>query len=174
VASMVRRILIGFLGVILVVVLGAFAGTAPAGVAKQSGVDVAVGLDATGSLLISGARYTVSVTDNGPQALVAATVVVRLDPRVAGNPGTASCPYDTANHTLTCSFGALAAGATATQATSVYFNFPATTVDFDATATLVSSTPADTDAANNSDSARCHYTWQPGIPITTWPPRTYC
>src|SRR5690348_16360640 len=101
---MFRRILIG----LLVVGLGVFASTGTAGAARQSGQDVAVGLDALGSLVLAGARYTVSVTNNGPQELVDATVVVQLDPRVLGNPVPPSCPYDAASDTLTCSFGALA------------------------------------------------------------------
>ena len=168
-----RRILASF----LVVALGVFACAGTAGAtsaAKQSAVDVAVGLDAFGSLMLAGAGYTVSVTNNGPQALVHATVVVRLDPRVLGDPPTPSCPYDAASHTLTCSFGALAVGATASLTTWVYFSFPLTSVDFDATATLATSTPVDVNAANDSDTVRCHYNWRLGIPINPWPPLTYC
>jgi hypothetical protein len=170
--SRIRLVLMG----LLVVALGMFGSAGAAGGTEQSGVDLAVGLHATGSVVfIAGARYTVSLTNNGPQALVGATVVVQLDPHVAGTPPAfPSCPYDAATHTLTCSFGALAAGATTSLAGTIYFTFPTVEADFDATATLASSTPADSNAANNTATAHCHYTWRPGIPIQPWPPLTFC
>lgn len=58
------------------------------------------------------------MTDNGPQPLTSATIVVDLDPRVSGavNPPP-TCSVDTGAATLTCFFGSLATGATAASAT---------------------------------------------------------
>lgn len=140
---------VAFLGVL---------GAMPSAGADRSGADLTVGLDATGALLLSGAHYTVSVTNNGPQALSSATVVVRLDPRsgfAVGQPP--ACPLDTTTDTLTCSFGPLAIGATSSLTTWVVFGLPQAPAEVDATATLVASTPADPNAANDSASVECHH-----------------
>lgn len=76
------------------------------------------------TLLIPGARYTVSVTNNGPEALDTATVVVQLDRRILGNPSSLPCPYDSVNDTLTCIFGAVAVGASVTQTALVFYSLP--------------------------------------------------
>lgn len=157
---------------VLVVVLAGFLGVlaaAPAGAATRSGADVAVGLDARGSLLLSGAYYTVSVTNSGSQAVSSATVVVQLDPRSPWAPERPpACPIDTAADTLTCSFGPLAAGATSSKTTWVLFALPQGPAEVHATATLAASTPADTNAANNSAAAVCHHE-QDQIGFPPWP-----
>lgn len=155
--------------VVLAVLLGILVPTPAAG-AGRSGTDLAVGLDARGSLLLSGAYYTVSVTNNGPRALSSATVVVRLDPRSPWAPERPpACPIDTTTDTLTCSFGPLAAGATSSKTTWVLFSLPQGPTEVHATATLAASSPADTNAANNSDSAVCHHEQdQIGFPPHPW------
>jgi hypothetical protein len=154
-------------------VLGILAAT-PATADARSGTDLAVGLDAVGSLLLSGAHYTVSVTNNGPQALTSATVVVQLDPRgpfAVGRPP--ACPVNTATATMTCSFGPVATGATSSLTTWVLFNLPQAPTEVDATATLAASNPADTTPANNSASAECHH-HQDQVGFPPWPYLLVC
>jgi len=132
--------------------------------AAPSSADVSVDLTAVASLIWPIVDYRVSVTNNGPQPLTSATVVVALDPRS----GTTSSPCPFANATLTCSFGALAPGATATLTNRIYFDVFNTAATLDATATRTASTPADPNAANDTDTARCyHESDQVGFP--PWP-----
>jgi hypothetical protein len=120
--------------------------------------------------LLSGARYTISVTNSGQQAVSAATVVVQLDPRssfVVDQPP--PCPLNTTTDTLTCTFGPLAAGATSSKTTWVVYDLPRASTEVHATATLVVSTPTDTNAANNSDSVTCHHVEDSmGFPPSLW------
>jgi hypothetical protein len=156
-----ERRVIALLRPILVVALAGFLGIlapTPAVGADRSGVDLSVGLDAVGSLLLSGAHYTVSVTNKAQQAVSSATVVVQLDPRspwVVDRPP--PCPLDTVTDTLTCSFGPLAAGATSSRTMWVLFGLPQAPTEVHATAMLAASTPPDTNAANNSASVTCHH-----------------
>jgi len=168
-----RRILVGA----LLATLGTVgAGTAEA-TADGSGADVAVGLHAAPRLLIPGAQYTVSVTNNGPEPLVNAIVVVQLDPRVAGTPTSTSCSYDATDTTLTCPLGALAVGATTTASGIAYFTIavpPHHGTEVDATATLLVSTPDDPDATNNSARVDCWATNDRPYPPSLWPPPMFC
>lgn len=156
--------------VVLAGCLGILAATPVAGAAVRSGAELSVGLDAVGVRLLSGARYTISVTNRAQQAVSSATVVVRLDPRspwvVDQQP---PCPLDTTTDTLTCTFGPLAAGATSSRTTWVVFDLPRAPTEVHATATLVASTPPDTNAANDSDSAVCHHVQDDmGFPPPLW------
>nr|AXL05731.1 hypothetical protein [uncultured bacterium] len=165
--------MIALLRPILVVVLTGLLGilsVAPATAAPRAGADLSVGLDAVGVRLLSGARYTISVTNRAQQAVSSATVVVQLDPRspwvVDQQP---PCPLDPATDTLTCTFGPLAAGATSSRTTWVVFDLPRASTEVHATATLVASTPPDTNAANNSDSVVCHHVMDDmGFPPPLW------
>lgn len=163
---MCRRILV----VALAGCLGILTATPTAGAAVRSGADVSVGLAAVGVRLLSGARYTISVTNSAQQTVSSATVVVQLDPRspwvVDQRP---PCPLDPATDTLTCTFGPLAAGATSSKTTWVVFDLPRAPTEVHATATLVASTPTDTNAANNSASVACHHVQDDmGFPPPLW------
>lgn len=142
--------LAGFLGILVA--------SPSAAAPSRSGVDLSVGLAAVGSILLSGAHYTVSVTNHGQQATTSSTVVVQLDPR---SPGVITqpppCPLDTTTATLTCSFGPLAAGATSSRTVWVVFGLPRAPTEVEATATLAASTPPDTNPANDSASVTCHH-----------------
>lgn len=132
--------------------------------AAPSRADLSVDLTAVTALLMPVVDYRVSVTNNGPQPLTSATVVVTLDPRSSIT--TAPCVF--ADATLTCSFGPLAPGATATLTNRVYFDVLYTEATLDATATRTASTPTDPHAGNDTDTARCrHESEQIGFP--PWP-----
>jgi hypothetical protein len=133
---------------------------APAASAKTAETDLAVHLGAFG-LTLPMVFYAVSVTNNGPDPITSATVVVKVDPR-ASSLG-APCTLDKPSATLTCQFGSLASGATATVRPSVHFDLRAPT-RLDATATLTTSTPPDPNSANNSDSHSCYWDGRAGDP----------
>jgi len=159
-----RRFLAAMAAVVIVV-SGTTAQASPAS------ADLAVGLGATGSLLISEVFYSVSVTNNGPGALASASVTVRMDPRVGFLTGTSPCTLDKAAATLTCPFGSLPSGATATDKASVYFYVFMRPFTIKATATRTSSTPADPNNANDSASHDCFWAYSGG---STPPSRMYC
>jgi hypothetical protein len=118
--------------------------------------DVAVDLEARPTLLIPAAYYDVTVTNNGPDALTSATVVVRFARKTL--PASSSpCVHDTTAGTLTCTFGPLAAGATATKTTYIHFFLSSTPGPVDATATRTASAPADPDPVNDADAENCWY-----------------
>jgi hypothetical protein len=87
-----------------------------------------------------------------------ATVVVQLDPRAFTAMGSVPhCPLDTTTDRLTCTFGPLAVGATSKLTTWVAFDLPDGPAEVSATATLTASSPADTNAANNSATVDCYH-----------------
>jgi uncharacterized protein DUF11 len=140
----------------------ALAGATPASAQPSSGADLAVDLRANALLLLTGARYTVAVTNNGPQALSSATVVVRLDPRTTGiSPG--PCTGDTVADTVTCQFAGLAVGATATATFVATFTLPYQATSVAATAARTASSPPDGNAANDSDTFTCGWYQDPGL-----------
>ena len=158
-------------------VLGA-AATAPpatgaaATVPPVTGADIAVGLASSSStLLLPGARFDLSITNHGPEPLTSATVVVRFgaDAAPALPP---SCAFDGATEALTCTFGALPAGGTATASTTVYFLISGPPTRFSNTATRTASTPADPDSANDTASVGCSFQGStfPPLPV----PSLYC
>lgn len=129
-------------------------GTAPA-------ADLAVDVAARSMLLIPGARYDVTVTNHGPDPLESATVVVRFDRKTLPS-SSAPCALDTTAGTLTCTFGPIAPGGTATKSSFVTFFLSSTPVMVGATATRTASVPADPNPANDSDDADCWYDgWSP-------------
>jgi hypothetical protein len=150
------------------VVSGATAASAQA----DSGADLTVGLGAFGIPLLVGASYNVSVTNNGPEPLTSATVVVRIDPRVWTAGGTPPCPLDVAAATLTCTFGALSVGASTSLRSSVYFRVSDDRATLLATATRTASDPGDPNAGNDTASATCQYRRPPEG--SNWPPPTWC
>lgn len=139
--------------------LGATA-TAP----LPSGADLSVDLHlATTVVLLPSAQVHLSVTNHGPDPLTSATVVVRFGVDAwAFQP--APCTFDPTADTLTCPFGALPAGATATISTNVHLLVGGPPLLFDNTATRTASTPADPNGANDTDTHRCYYTGGGGIP----------
>ena len=140
--------------------------------ASSESADLAVGLGATGSLLISTVSYSVSVTNNGPDALASASVTVRVDSRVSFVTGTTPCVLDKVAATLTCPFGSLPSGATATDKATIYFSLQTRPFTVKATATLTSSTPADPNNANDSAAHDCFWVYYGGIGAP--PGRMYC
>lgn len=146
--------------------LGA-AATAPV----PSGADISVDLALTSTtVLLPGAYVDVSITNNGPDPLTSATVVVQFGVNVAsGYPQ--PCPLDAATDTLTCTFGALPPGATAT----ISSGYPVTMVvggkpfRFANTATRTASTPSDPVSANDTDTEYCYYAGGGGIPLPPVP-----
>lgn len=169
---MFRRIfsvvLVGVLGILVPDSAAASTG------GSRSGADIAVGLDASGGVLLASARYDVTVTNNGPETLTSATVIVQLDPRAAHPGGSPpQCPMDTTADTLTCSFGPLGVGATTTLSTWVFFSLPPAYLTVYATATRTASTPTDPDPSNDSATTPCGHGQSPGgFPPNQW--RLYC
>jgi hypothetical protein len=135
---------------------------APAVSAKPAEADLEVHLGAVGSLLMPTVFYSVTVTNNGPSTLGSATVVVKLDSRAWSLTSGGPCTLDKPTATLTCPFGSLAGGATATGKASVYFDVRSAS-SVDATATLATSAPRDPNSANNSDSHHCFWDGMAGI-----------
>jgi hypothetical protein len=135
---------------------------APAVSATPAGADLEVHLGAVGSLLLPAVSYSVTVTNHGPAALDSATVAVKLDSRAWFMTSGPPCTLDKPTTTLTCPFGSLASGATATDKASVNFNIRSAS-SVDATATLATSTPPDPNSANNSDSHHCFWDGSVGI-----------
>lgn len=136
--------------------------------------DLAVDLSARGTYLLPGARYDVTVTNHGPEPLASATVVVALGYQTLSS-ATEPCVHDPDAYTITCTFGPLAAGATATLSRTVYYlgipwESPSRPTPVDATATRTASIPADPNPANDADTKRCWYWGPSGIPPSTYPP----
>jgi hypothetical protein len=135
----------------------------------QQAADLSVDLDAQGLLLLPGARYDVSITNHGPDALESATVVVTLEHPVMQSTPTA-CVLDTAARTLTCSFGSLPAGGTVTASGYVYYLINGAPKSVKATATRTASTPSDPDPSNDTDTKTCWFEGPSGIPPSIHPP----
>jgi uncharacterized protein DUF11 len=132
--------------------------------ATPPAADLAIHLTAVGTVLLPGATYKVSVTNNGPDVLGSAAVVVQLDHRVSmANPS--PCSVDLTAATLTCTFSELAAGATATRNTVVWFAGIRTPANVDATARRVASSPSDPNSANDSESRNCYWDSYVGVGI---------
>lgn len=106
--------------------------------------------------------YDVSVTNHGPDALTSATVTLQLDSR-AHTIWTSPCTFVVATDVVTCPFGAVAAGATATIGFSAYYVMHGSSfATLDTTATRTVSTPQDPVVSNDTDAARCRWHLVPG------------
>jgi hypothetical protein len=80
---------------------------------------------------------------------------------------------NTTTDVLTCSFGPLSTGTTTSLTTWVVFSLPPAHTEVDATATRVSSSPADPDPTNDSASVTCrHLEDNTGFPPHPW--RLHC
>ncbi len=118
--------------------------------------DIAVGLVPFGGLLLPSARYTVSVTNNGPDPVASAVVTVQLDSRAFALGMGSPCPYNAAQDTVVCTFGPVAVGATATTMFWAYYNLQ-NGGRVVATASRTASTPEDPFPGNDSESADCQW-----------------
>jgi hypothetical protein len=135
----------------------------------QQTADLSIDLRAQGIQFLTGARYDVVITNNGPDALESATVVVTLEHPIWGTAPTA-CVTDTVARTLTCSFGPLPAGGTATATGYAYYLISGEPRQITATANRTASIPADPNPSNDTDPKSCWYWGPPGIPPSTVPP----
>jgi hypothetical protein len=136
--------------------------------------DLAVDLKAQGTDVLPGARYDVTITNHGPEPLASATVVVKFEYQTWSS-ASEPCEHHPGAYTITCTFGPLAAGATATLSRTIYyFVIPSESESIptpvNATATRTASTPADPNPANDADTKRCWYWGPSGIPPSTYPP----
>jgi hypothetical protein len=118
--------------------------------------DLELSLAATaGPLLTSQITYGLSVHDNGPAAASTSSVQIALPSQVYSVTGLpAGCTYTSSTDTVTCTTGAIADGATANVSFKANLNL-LSLGSLPATATLASSTPADSDAGNNTSSITC-------------------
>ena len=134
--------------------------------------DLAVDLDATSfTVLLPGATVDLSITNHGPDPLTSATVVVHFGANAAPA-RTEQCTFDGDTENLTCTFGALPAGATATISATVYFLISGPPQRFTNTATRTASSPADPDGTDDTDSVDCSFLGSsfPPSPV----PTLYC
>ncbi len=131
--------------------------------------DLSVELDAHNTLVLVGARYDVTITNNGPDALESATVVVRFEDTPFPSGAPTSCTTDRPARTLTCVFGSLAVGGSATVSATVFYSYGGPRRPIHATATRTASAPADLNQANDADTATCYYDGAQGIPSTGRP-----
>nr|WP_225953719.1 DUF11 domain-containing protein [Kibdelosporangium phytohabitans] len=118
--------------------------------------DISVDLALTSTIVLPGARVELSITNHGPEPLTSATIVVRFGAD-AGVAQPAPCTFDAAADTLTCPFGPLPVGGTATISTTTYFLLGGPPTRFANTAARTVSTPLDPNSANDTDSEYCTY-----------------
>ncbi|WNI16129.1 hypothetical protein [Actinacidiphila sp. ITFR-21] len=124
--------------------------------ADTATADAAVTLTATPqfALLTPSILYTVTVTDNGPDALSGARVTTAvadvLTPASGGacttNPGSA-----------VCSFGPIAPGASQSRTFTLPINPVTLALTIRATATITAASAADPDTTNNAETVDCTY-----------------
>jgi hypothetical protein len=133
--------------------------------------DLAVRLDSVGYLLLPYGRFDISITNNGGDPLRSATVTLQADRPM--NSTQTPCVVNQPAATLTCQFGALAVGATATASSVIVFNLSngprGDRVRL--TVTRVASTPADPNPANDTATETCG--WVPS-PAPLQPGRLWC
>jgi hypothetical protein len=141
----------------LLVVGVVLSGASAASADTDPSADLAVTLSSAPSVIQISVHYTVTITNHGPDPLTSATVAVRLDPRAWSTLGTTTCPLDPATATLTCTFGPLPAGASASLKPWVFYDIDERYATLRATATRTASLPADRNGANDSDPTTCWY-----------------
>lgn len=127
--------------------------TVPAPVADA---DIDVALDATpGPLLTSAIIYDLTATNEGPGDVTDATVDVQLPEQTNSVSGLPSgCSYNSSTDRVQCDTGSILNGDQSTQ--SFRANLGLLSIgSLPATASLVSSSPADPNGANNSAAAHC-------------------
>jgi uncharacterized protein DUF11 len=136
-------------------------------VVPQTGsADLSVDLDARHTIVLAGANYDVTVTNNGPDALESATVVMQFEAAPIPGSAPANCTVNQTAKTLTCALGTLAVGASVTRSITVYYSYGGLARQIYTTATRTASTPVDPNQANDSDMESCYYDGSQGIPST--------
>ena len=135
--------------------------------------DISVDFESPRSLVFGGARFEVSITNHGPDPLTSATVVVQFGVN-SGTGWPTPCAFDSTASTLTCTFGALPVGGTATLSTShpIYLAVSGPPFRFSNTATRTASTPSDPNSTNDIDTDDCSFMGSvfPPSPV----PTLYC
>jgi YVTN family beta-propeller protein len=131
-------------------------GTSATGSADRFGyaaADVGVGLTAVGhpGLLAGTIGYTVTVTDHGPSALGSSTVTALLPVPMTAS----SSDCTTSGRSVSCGFGALAPGASATRQFSVPVGLLTLGLPYQVTVTRSASTPVDLNPGNDSAARSC-------------------
>ncbi|MFJ8046000.1 hypothetical protein ACIRBX_36360 [Kitasatospora sp. NPDC096147] len=118
--------------------------------------DLAVGLTATPTALLSSAvTYTQTTTNHGPAAATSATVSTALPSRTTGVTDLpAGCAYDPATRTVACTDLDLAAGTSATHTFTARFG-ALSVGSLTATATRTASSPADATPADDTATVTC-------------------
>jgi hypothetical protein len=141
-------------------------------VQQSAAADLSVGLSAQHStVVLPGARYDVTVTNHGPDPLESATVFVTFEYPVTRG-GTPPCAVST--KTMTCEFGSVPVGGTATMSVWIYYFGLPGPGPVTATATRTASNPPDPNAGNDTATERCWYYGPSGIPIQPYPPPLWC
>ena len=132
-------------------------GTSTVSAADQytyTAADVAVTMTADGDpgLLLAHIDYTVTITNNGPSTLTSATVTAPLP-----TPMTATSPDCTiaSGPTVTCTLGTLTSGSSTTRHFTVPIALLTLNHAYTVTATRTTSTPVDTNPANDNTTRTC-------------------
>jgi hypothetical protein len=123
-------------------------------ITAPASADIGVNLGAQPHLgiLVPYLRYTATLTNNGPGAVTAATLTATLPSGKTATNLSSGCTSTPGQ--VTCTYGAIANGANAVST----FNLPIGLLNIgqvNVTATRTASTPADNNAANDSDTATC-------------------
>ena len=110
-------------------------------------------------------HFDVSITNHGPDPLQAATVTLRADRLMLSAPTPCASVFDWPSSTLTCQFGTLPVGATATVSPFPTFIFNGgTATKHVLTVTRVASTPTDPNPTNDTATRTCT-SWHSGNPL---------
>jgi hypothetical protein len=116
--------------------------------------DLAVDLDATGSLLGSRIDYTVTAADEGPDEVAATTVRVAL-PRATTAIASSACTYDAASDVATCPLTDVLPEQPRSIRLTATLGALTIGLGLPATAQVVNSKPADPNSANDRSTATC-------------------
>jgi hypothetical protein len=125
---------------------------APTQQSPAADLSVALGVRPT-PVLLAGGRFDASITNHGPDPLTSATVVVTFDQQASPAGTTQQCPV--VANTMTCSFGPVPVGGSATLSTFVYFLHSGTGTRIIVTATRTASTPPDPNTGNDIATLNC-------------------
>jgi len=130
----------------------------------EESTDLSVHLGYVGLLGMPG-HFEVSITNHGSDPLQSATVTLHADHFVLSAPTPCASAFNWPSTTLTCQFGTLPVGATATVS-----SFPALILNNGnpthhvLTMTRVASTPADPNPTNDTTTRTCT-SWDSGTPL---------
>ncbi|MEU5402857.1 hypothetical protein ABZ348_26575 [Streptomyces sp. NPDC005963] len=104
------------------------------------------------AILVPYLTYTLTANNTGPGAVTSATVTAALPPGTGASSLPAGCTTSTG--TVTCTYGAIASGASAAKSFRVPLHL-LSLGDITVTGTRTASSPTDPNAANDTDSATC-------------------